>query len=69
MIEAAIWRAHLEAVPVERIRVLADRLRQFGHHPNMFDQTAHTARHFAWNLAGDQTDAFVDTLAILFAQA
>ncbi|KQZ61330.1 hypothetical protein ASD67_19025 [Sphingopyxis sp. Root1497] len=68
LFEIAVWRARLATDPIERTRLLADRLRQLGKSPLLVKQAEVAARHFARGLSGHHSEAFVDTLGVLYAQ-
>lgn len=68
LFEVAVWRARLAAEPVDRLRVLADRLLRLGLHPHLAEQAEVAARHFARNLSGMESEDLVDTLGLLFTR-
>lgn len=65
LFEIAIWLARMESDTMERTKVLATDLLRLGQHPDLREQAEVAARHFARSLSGQQTEAFVDALAML----
>lgn len=68
LFEIAIWLARMESDILERTKLLAADLVRLGQHPDLREQAEVAARHFARGLSGQQTEAFVDALAVLMTK-
>lgn len=66
-LEIAIHHAMIESNPLARTKVLGRHLTKLVAHPRLRPHVEQVARHFARFLSGQQTEAFVDILADLWA--
>jgi hypothetical protein len=65
LLEIATWQARLVDDPVERTKLMAEKLLQIGAHPQLHEQAEFAARQFGRGLSGEHAEAFVDAYASL----